>query len=161
MGHLPLCTATPPPATCTPNQFPAEKKSWPNAGLLLDQHRRRWTNNKPIFGQSLALNRWTIVIVISPEIRFEDMCSLILDLFQCAVIQYHTSSRVCMYAPNSQSRPGKMHQHFRRRSVTLIQKTSRPPPPPSTLYFNPLKPEFTFVIFIHYKPRIAAAILDL
>ena len=27
--------------------------------------------------------------------------------------------------------------------------------------FNPLKPEFTIVIFIHYKPRIAAAILDL
>ena len=26
---------------------------------------------------------------------------------------------------------------------------------------NPLKPEFTIVIFIHYKPRIAAAILDL
>ena len=26
--------------------------------------------------------------------------------------------------------------------------------------FNPLKPEFTFVIFIHYKPRIAVAILD-
>ena len=27
--------------------------------------------------------------------------------------------------------------------------------------FNPFKPEFTIVIFIHYKPRIAAAILDL
>ena len=27
--------------------------------------------------------------------------------------------------------------------------------------FNPLKPEFTVVIFIHYKPRIAVAILDL
>ena len=27
--------------------------------------------------------------------------------------------------------------------------------------FNPLKPEFTIVIFIHYKPRIAVAILDL
>ena len=26
---------------------------------------------------------------------------------------------------------------------------------------NPFKPEFTVVIFIHYKPRIAAAILDL
>ena len=26
---------------------------------------------------------------------------------------------------------------------------------------NPFKPEFTIVIFIHYKPRIAAAILDL
>ena len=26
--------------------------------------------------------------------------------------------------------------------------------------FNPLKPELTFVIFIHYKPRIAVAILD-
>ena len=25
----------------------------------------------------------------------------------------------------------------------------------------PLKPEFTIVIFIHYKPRIAVAILDL
>ena len=26
---------------------------------------------------------------------------------------------------------------------------------------NPFKPDFTIVIFIHYKPRIAAAILDL
>ena len=30
------------------------------------------------------------------------------------------------------------------------------------IYFlNPLRPEFTIVIFIHYKPRIAVAILDL
>ena len=29
------------------------------------------------------------------------------------------------------------------------------------LSFNPFKPEFTIVILIHYKPRIAAAILDL
>ena len=27
--------------------------------------------------------------------------------------------------------------------------------------FNPLRPEFTIVIFIHYKPRIAVAIPDL
>ena len=27
--------------------------------------------------------------------------------------------------------------------------------------FNPFNPEFTIVIFIHYKPRIAGAILDL
>ena len=27
--------------------------------------------------------------------------------------------------------------------------------------FNLLKPEFTIVFFIHYKPRIAVAILDL
>ena len=26
---------------------------------------------------------------------------------------------------------------------------------------NPFDPEFTIVIFIHYKPRIAVAILDL
>ena len=26
---------------------------------------------------------------------------------------------------------------------------------------NPLEPEFTTFIFIHYKPRIAVAILDL
>ena len=26
---------------------------------------------------------------------------------------------------------------------------------------NPFKPEFTIVIFIHYKPQIAVAILDL
>ena len=26
---------------------------------------------------------------------------------------------------------------------------------------NPFKPEFTIVIFLHYKPRIATAILDL
>ena len=28
-------------------------------------------------------------------------------------------------------------------------------------WFNPFKPEFTIFIFIHYKPRIAGAILDL
>ena len=27
--------------------------------------------------------------------------------------------------------------------------------------FNPFKPEFTIAISIHYKPRIAVAILDL
>ena len=26
---------------------------------------------------------------------------------------------------------------------------------------NPFKPEFIIVIFVHYKPRIAVAILDL
>ena len=30
-----------------------------------------------------------------------------------------------------------------------------------TTLINPLKPEFTIVIFIYYKPRIAVAILDL
>ena len=30
-----------------------------------------------------------------------------------------------------------------------------------TQRFNPFKPEFTIVIFIHHKPRIAVAILDL
>ena len=29
------------------------------------------------------------------------------------------------------------------------------------IILNPFKPEFTIVIFIHYKPRIAVAILDL
>ena len=28
-------------------------------------------------------------------------------------------------------------------------------------HINPFMPEFTIVIFIHYKPRIAVAILDL
>ena len=28
-------------------------------------------------------------------------------------------------------------------------------------YFNPFKPKFTIVIFIHYKPWIAVAILEL
>ena len=31
----------------------------------------------------------------------------------------------------------------------------------SSSNFNPFKPEFTIFIFIHYKPRIAVAILDL
>ena len=31
----------------------------------------------------------------------------------------------------------------------------------SLLTINPLKPEFAIVIFIHYKSRIAVAILDL
>ena len=29
------------------------------------------------------------------------------------------------------------------------------------MYINSFKPEFTIVIFIHYKPRVAVAILDL
>ena len=29
----------------------------------------------------------------------------------------------------------------------------------SCLFFNSFKPEFTIIIFIHYKPRIAVAIL--
>ena len=29
------------------------------------------------------------------------------------------------------------------------------------ILINPFNPEFTIVIFIHYKPRIAVAILDL
>ena len=33
--------------------------------------------------------------------------------------------------------------------------------PTFKLNFIPFKPDFTIVIFIHYKPRIAAAILDL
>ena len=31
----------------------------------------------------------------------------------------------------------------------------------TSVSFNPFNPEFIIVIFIHYKPRIAAAILDL
>ena len=31
----------------------------------------------------------------------------------------------------------------------------------STERINPFKPEYTIVIFIHYKPRIAVAIFDL
>ena len=30
-----------------------------------------------------------------------------------------------------------------------------------TTQINPFKPEFTIVIFIYYKPRIAVAIIDL
>ena len=37
----------------------------------------------------------------------------------------------------------------------LVWKNKQP------LLFNPFEPEFTIVIFIHYKPRIAVAILDL
>ena len=33
--------------------------------------------------------------------------------------------------------------------------------PIKELIINPFKPEFTIVILIHYKPRIAAAILNL
>ena len=32
---------------------------------------------------------------------------------------------------------------------------------PHLFHFNPFNPEFTIVIVIHYKPRIAVAILDL
>ena len=39
-----------------------------------------------------------------------------------------------------------------RRPITFLAEVK---------YFNPFNPEFTIVIFIHYKPRITAAILDL
>ena len=32
---------------------------------------------------------------------------------------------------------------------------------PNSLRVHPFKPEFTIFIFVHYKPRIAVAILDL
>ena len=41
------------------------------------------------------------------------------------------------------------------RAITLIVHVN------PNHYFNPFKPEFTIVIYIHYKPRIAVAILDL
>ena len=40
--------------------------------------------------------------------------------------------------------------------VEVVKKTGTGAHP-----FNPFEPEFTIVIFIHYKPRIAVAILDL
>ena len=38
--------------------------------------------------------------------------------------------------------------------------TSKVDPPVKGLKVNSFKPEFTIVIFIHYKPQIAVAILD-
>ena len=48
----------------------------------------------------------------------------------------------------------KWHLMFNRTVLTF--PTPRPPPP-----INPFKPEFIIVTFIHYKPRIAVAILGL
>ena len=52
------------------------------------------------------------------------------------------------------------------RHILISQQPLPPSPPPThTLHqihcINPLKPEFTIVIFIHNKPRIAVTILDL
>ena len=47
------------------------------------------------------------------------------------------------------------------RSNPLIKQIKRTIVALSGLSVNPLKPEFIIVIFIHYKPRIAVAILDL
>ena len=35
------------------NELPSKHESWPNAGLLLGQRRRRWVNSKPTLGQRL------------------------------------------------------------------------------------------------------------
>ena len=44
---------------------------------------------------------------------------------------------------------------------TLLEMSFVFNPFSAVFWRNPFKPEFTIVIFIHYKPRIAAAILDL
>ena len=46
-----------------------------------------------------------------------------------------------------------MTTHLYRKSTNEI--------PYNQPVINPFNPEFTIVIFIHYKPRIAVAILDL
>ena len=48
---------------------------------------------------------------------------------------------------------GTTQQEWQIDVLNLQTTTSHP--------LNPFKPEFTIVIFIHYKPRIAVAILDL
>ena len=51
--------------------------------------------------------------------------------------------------------------------INCIMTSNKKKPLVSIVYkkilqrFNPFSPEFTIVTFIHYKPRIAAAILDL
>ena len=47
-----------------------------------------------------------------------------------------------------------------RKSISVL-KGLKVQPFKSLKHFDPFKPEFTIVIFIHYKPRIAVAILDL
>ena len=50
-----------------------------------------------------------------------------------------------------------MLAHRLRRSTSIEQTLSLS----CARAVNPFKPEFTIAIFIHYKPRIAVAILNL
>ena len=43
-----------------------------------------------------------------------------------------------------------LYNYFPGNTITIV-----------IFIFNPFKPDFTIVIFIHYKPRITLAILDL
>ena len=52
---------------------------------------------------------------------------------------------VCLYVPQ----------------ITEKYETGMKHLPIASVCLNPFKPEFTIVIYIHYKPRIAVAIIDL
>ena len=68
--------------------------------------------------------------------------------------------------PSSCHVPPLQLQHLYSQIPVRIVLTSEllpqfPPSESKLPNFNPFKPEFTIVIFIHYKPGIAVAILDL
>ena len=44
---------------------------------------------------------------------------------------------------------------------STMRSKGRLQPPTAAEFINPFKTEFTIVIFIHYKPRIAIGILNL
>ena len=52
-------------------------------------------------------------------------------------------------------------KHFTHLKLCLATTTNNFKWVKTDVQLNPLKPELTIVIFIHYKPRIAVAILDL
>ena len=63
-----------------------------------------------------------------------------------------------------------LDMNFVKWQIHAVRRSNNAPRPLSRIrvnqiqaidHFNSLKPEFTIVIFIHYKPRIAVAILDL
>ena len=61
---------------------------------------------------------------------------------------FFTHLKLWLAAPNRNFKWAKIFVSFETKHLQILM-------------FNPFKPEFTIVIFIHYKSRIAVAILDL
>ena len=50
------------------DQWPANMRHWPNAGLLLVHRLRRWPSSKPALGQRLMFAGWRVCLTRQPQI---------------------------------------------------------------------------------------------
>ena len=59
------------------------KKQWHNAGLMFDQHRRRWSNISPVYGHCLVLVWRSPVNLLNPKTQQSEWnyYSLSADMF--------------------------------------------------------------------------------